>query len=244
MTLGIMQAYFFPYIGYFQLINAVDKFMIYEHVSFRKRSWITRNRLLDKATGAPYFINAQVKNSSSNKSIGKTELLLTNDWKNSFLKRLVHNYSKAEYFDQIFPLIENCVSCQARTIHEFNSHSIALVAEFLAIDTPIVTNNSNYLSLENELVNVPAPKVKTERILSICKTEGAQKYINPIGGMEIYDKTTFSDHGINLVFTKSKQELPYSQFNHAFVPNLSIIDLLMHEGLKGVQNRLNNFELV
>jgi hypothetical protein len=247
MKLGIMQAYFFPYIGYFQLIEAVDKFIIYENVSFRKRSWITRNRLLNKSCETPYFINVPVHGSSSNKRIKDIEINYSSDWTTKLTKGIYHDYKHALHFDTIYPLLKDWLSVKHKSLHDFNSQLIISICSLLSINTQIVYKNSEHLLLEDKLsslADISGVTIKAQRIIELCKVEQAEIYVNPIGGREMYDKSEFKSKGIDIYFTQQNEPLPYPQFSNEFIPYLSIIDELMHSGIEGTKKSLKNYSLV
>jgi len=241
MKAGIMQAYFFPYIGYFQLINAVDTFVIYEHVTFRKRTWITKNCILDKGKNEPVYINVPVIGKSSNKLIN--EICISDDpkWKIKLLKLIYFNYKKASFFDEIYSVIEECLNINESSLHNFNARILITLCDFLEIKTPIFFKNQSFLSLEEKLVKtVSNPmEIKSKRIVEICKKLNATTYVNPIGGTELYDKNYFKGYDISLNFIKT-DHFKYSQFGKEHVPYLSIIDVLMHNGKEGTQELIKN----
>jgi len=245
MKLGIMQSYFFPYIGYFQLINCVDKFIIYEHVSFRKKSWITRNRILDKGNEEAIFINVPINSASSFKNIGEIKINQGKNWSNKILNLIYFNYKKAEHFDNIYPFIEQLFSLDTDLIHDFNAIIIIKICDLLEIDTEISFKNKEYLLLEKDLKNLPAQNdldIKTQRIIDICKKEKAVNYINPTGGREIYHKPDFMANQIQLNFLETNK-ITYEQFNSKHEPFLSIIDVLMHNGVNKTKEFLNAYTL-
>ncbi|WP_139957474.1 WbqC family protein [Flavicella sediminum] len=246
MKFGIMQAYFFPYIGYFQLIDHVDCFMIYEHVSFRKKSWITRNRILDKGNNLPITLNVPVVKQSSSKSIGETMINNSTDWRNKNLNLIFFNYKKASFFDEIFPVIVELLNENCDSIHEYNSQIISGICNLLDINTKIIASNEKYISMEKELrllANQNSTEEKTQRIFEICKTEGTNNYVNPIGGIDLYNKDEFSANDIQLDFVQTL-EYKYKQFNCKFEPHLSIIDVLMHNGVAKTKGMIHNYKVV
>lgn len=247
MKLGIMQSYFFPYIGYFHLIKSVDKFILYENVSFRKRSWITRNKLLKKGSGQPYFINVLVKKASSNQTIRQTKLCDDHAWREQLCRAIYHDYKRATFFDSIYPRIQVWLNNEQENLHEFNAEIIKEICALLAIDTPIFSNNDKYLGLEDEvgqLAESSGLSIKSQRVIEICQEENASTYINPIGGTDLYSKEDFGRHGIHLLFNKSDTPKPYNQFDYPFTPFLSVIDELMHKGPERISESLNTFELI
>jgi hypothetical protein len=246
MKLGIMQSYFFPYLGYFQLISHVDSFILYEHVSFRKKSWITRNRILDKRANSPVFINVPVQKKSSSNSIGNTLINNSTDWRNKIINLIFFNYKKALFFDEIFPVVEKIVNEKYASIHEYNARIIINICECLEIKTKITYQNENYILMEKELevlAKENSSEIKTQRIFEICDREGANTYVNPVGGAELYDKTHFTANEIQLHFVETSG-YEYNQFKGDFEPHLSIIDVLMHNGIEKTKEMIHNYKVV
>ncbi|MCF0059676.1 WbqC family protein [Dyadobacter sp. CY356] len=232
MTIAIMQPYIFPYIGYFQLINAVDKFVIYDDVNFINKGWINRNNIL--VSGQAHLFTIPLKDASQNKLINEVELSINDPWKKKFLKTVQQSYLKAPNYQKVFLLIEEIVNSNAETISEFTLHALQKVCAYMEIMTEIVPSSSIYQNTELKA---------QDRILDICKQEKADHYINPIGGMELYDKNKFENEGIKLNFIKSTASA-YPQFKNAFVPWLSIIDILMFNDAESIGKLLKEFELI
>jgi hypothetical protein len=210
-----MQPYFFPYIGYFQLIAAVDKFVIYDDVNYINRGWINRNNIL--INGKAGLISVPLIGASQNKRIKDIAPLLETRWRNILFKTIEHNYKRAPHFNLVFPMIQHLINLEAATISELNYRGIKAVCEYLNIGTMLISGSDVYSNSD----------LKGQfRILDICKIENAEHYINPIGGMQLYDSELFNENGIKLNFIQSTR-ISYPQFNNVFIPNLSIIDLLM-----------------
>ena len=247
MKIGIMQAYFFPYIGYFQVIDAVDRFLVYENVSFRKRTWITRNRLLRKSTGEIYLINVPVSGGSSNKTISEITINNNSDWRNKLLQTIHHDYKDSNFFELIYPIIAECVNFKNESLHCYNSRVIVRLCQLLKIQTKIEYCHQRFIPLENNLKSqkeILYKNSRTHRIIEICLSEGATEYINPIGGTELYNKNHFIKKGIKLNFVSPNTPTPYNQFNNTFAPHLSIIDLLMHTGIENTMAEVKNYTIV
>ncbi|MCF0050017.1 WbqC family protein [Dyadobacter sp. LJ53] len=232
MTIAIMQPYIFPYIGYFQLINAVDKFIIYDDVNFINKGWINRNNVL--VSGQAHLFTIPLKDASQNKLINEVELSKSEPWQKKFLKTLQQSYQKAPYFQKVFVLIEEIVNLEVQTIYELTFQTLKRTCEYMEITTEIVPSSMIYQNTHLK---------GQERILDICKQENASHYINPIGGMELYDKEKFEKEGIKLDFIKSVAS-PYPQFKNAFVPWLSIIDILMFNDPEHIKEHLKAYELI
>ena len=234
MVLGIMQPYLFPYIGYYQLINAVDKFVVYDDVNFIKQGWINRNRILLNCN--EHIFTVPLSNVSSFQAINKTEInyKLFPAWKAKFLKTLAQSYTKAPNYAAVSELIDNTLSQNQATISQMAATSIVETCQYLGIEKKFVLTSEIYHN--NDLKAY-------ERVIDICKKEGAIAYINPVGGQELYSKEIFMDAGLKLNFIKSKS-VTYPQFNCAFVPWLSIIDLLMFLSKEEILAFINSCELI
>lgn len=220
--------------------------MIYEHVSFRKKSWITRNRILDKGSNAPIAINVPVNKQSSSKSIGDTLINNTTDWRRKISNLIFFNYKKAAHFDEIYPVIESLINQNFDSIHDYNSQIILGICNLLDINTKIMTSNEKYIPMEKELSqlsNQNSTEEKAQRIFEICKTEGTNNYVNPSGGVELYDRKHFSENGIQLDFIETLN-YEYKQFTGEFEPHLSIIDVLMHNGVAKTKEMIYNYKVI
>ena len=235
MIVGIMQPYFFPYIGYFQLVAAVNKFVIYDDVNFIKGGWINRNNVLINKKSNLFTV--PLAKASSNTLINDTKINLKfyNIWKVKFLRSLEHSYKRAPYFTEVYNLIENVLEINENDlISKLAVNSIKNVIDYLQLDTEICETSENY---NNKI------KSGQERVLDICRIEQASQYINPIGGTKLYSKNTFKENGIVLNFVKSKP-IVYTQFDNDFSPWLSIIDVLMFNSVSEVNKMINQYELV
>ncbi|WP_026997761.1 WbqC family protein [Flectobacillus major] len=232
MKLAIMQPYIFPYIGYFQLINAVDKFVIYDDVNFINRGWINRNRIL--VNGKDSLFTIPLKEASQNKLINEIEVNWDSNWKNKWLKTLEQSYKKAPYFEAILPLIQATLASEKLIFSEIIVENLQLICTYLGIGTQIVPSSSIYQNTQLKA---------QERILDICLQEQANHYINPIGGMELYNKEVFAEKQIQLNFIKT-QAIQYPQFKNEFVPWLSILDVLMFNSVEDIKSYLDKYELI
>jgi hypothetical protein len=231
MKLAIMQPYFFPYIGYFQLIAAVDIFVIYDDVSFINKGWINRNNIL--IYGKAGLISVPLNGASQNKLIKDISPVSENKWRNTLLKTIEQNYKKAPMYNSVYPLLQQLINDNAETISELNYKGIKAVCDYLNISTTLIPSSVVYGNSD----------LKGQyRILDICKIENADHYINPVGGMELYNREVFNKEGISLSFIRSGAA-PYKQLTNEFIPALSIIDVLMFNDLEQVKILLNQFNL-
>ena len=226
-----MQPYFFPYLGYWQLIHAVDKFVIYDDVTYIKNGWINRNRIL--INNAPAYFTIPLYQASSYKRIGDTSLNLTLNWRDKLLKTIENTYRKSPFFAEVFPVIEKIILFNTQNLADFLINQLLELSVFMEIKTKFVLTSRKY---ENQFLS------GQERVIDICKQEETDIYLNAIGGQTLYDSKTFNEAGIELQFIEMKP-LPYKQKTDAFVPCLSIIDVLVNVGVEGVKEHLEAFEL-
>ena len=243
-----------PYIGYFQAIKAVDKYILYGNVNFEKKSWVNRNRLMQR-NGAIEPIVVPLKKKSSNALIKDVAIDYSTDWQRRLLRTIQTNYGKAPCFEETFSLLTSILNKQYETLMELNTESIKVVAKHLDITTEIETDNSRFDDMEEELRQLDdryeafpymlktRPVRKVARVIEMCKREGSDHYINAIGGMELYSKDEFARYGIQLDFIKTNP-IVYDQFNNPFEPYLSIIDVMMHNGKEKTKQLLNEYTLV
>jgi hypothetical protein len=232
MKIAIMQPYFLPYIGYFQLLNAVDKFVILDDVNFIKRGWINRNRIL--VNGKAHLFTIPLKEASQNKLIKDIGISREANWRNKFLKTIEMNYKSAPFFDTVFPMINKIISSDETLISKFIIKGLIEIMEYLSIKTKLIRTSTIY---ENHHLKA------VEKIIDICRKENATLYINPVGGLNLYSKERFEEDGIKLNFITARP-ITYKQFRNEFVPWLSIIDVLMFNSKESINEYLNNYEFL
>lgn len=232
MKLAVMQPYFFPYIGYFQLIHEVDKFVLYDDVNFINKGWINRNNIL--VAGQANLFTIPLQKASQNVLINQISIMEDSKWKSKFLKTLEMAYKKAQFYNVVFPMIENIIEYKSASVSNHIHYSIQVLKKYLDIDTPIVASSSVYknISLRGQ-----------ERILDICIQEGAKTYVNPIGGTELYSKALFDKNQIELKFLKPRS-ISYKQYTDSFVPYLSIIDVLMFNSSVETNMLMKQYDLI
>ncbi len=235
MKTAIMQPYLFPYIGYFQLINVVDKFVVYDNIEYTKKGWINRNRFLQN--GADVFFTVPLKKDSDFLTI-RERSLAANFYQQDLpkiLARFKNSYSKAPFFKEVFSLVEKSFSNTKDNLFEYIFDSIKTVSEYLELETELLISSE---------ISENAHLRGKERVMKICKDLGAETYINPIGGTEMYSKEEFAENDLQIFFLQTKN-IGYPQFKHEFVPHLSIIDVLMFNSKEKVIEFLDcNYELI
>lgn len=232
MNVAIMQPYFFPYIGYFQLIHAVDTFVVYDDVHFIKKGWIHRNRILLDGNPHPFVLSVQKM--SQNRLICEHERAHPDEVAEQQLKLLRHAYQKASQFEQVFPLLERVIRNPERNVGKYVAYGIEQVARYLGISTTFI--------LSSEL-NAGIGLKGQARILHICQQLRATHYVNAINGMDLYDDEVFEQAGIDLSFIET-EPIIYQQGSFPFQTNLSIIDVMMHCSQQEIQLMLERYALV
>jgi hypothetical protein len=232
MRLAIMQPYFFPYIGYFQLIAAVDRFVLYDNVKYTKKGWINRNRYL--LEGRDVVFSVPLKSDSDFREVRERQVAEDFD-RRGLLERIRQAYRKAPCFEPAFAVLEKAVSNPERNLFGFVRQSLADVCAYLGVATPIVP--SSEIPIDHSLRG-------EQKVVAICRQAGASVYVNAIGGRELYRAAAFSAHGIELRFLKSRA-IEYPQLGAAFVPWLSILDVLMFNSPDTIRGFLaDGFDLV
>ena len=229
MTLAIMQPYLFPYIGYWQLINVVDTFVIYDDVHFIKQGYINRNSILAGAKAQVFTL--ELLGASSNKLINEIEVG-NNTIK--VLKTIKQNYIKAPYFEVVFQIIEDILMQEEKNLAKFIGNSLQKISEYLGCDTKFLYSSN---------IDKDCTLKAQDKVIDICKNLSAKNYINAVGGQELYDKETFKQENIELNFIQTEL-FSYNQFKNEFVPYLSIIDIMMFNGVDEIKEMLNRYELV
>jgi len=229
MTIAVMQPYLFPYIGYWQLINKVDCFVIFDDVSFIKKSFINRNSIL--LNNKSYKFTLEVLGASQNRFINNIEV---GNNKSKILKTIQRAYSKAPYFEEVYPLIKKIFEYDEKNLSKFIGYSLKMVSNYLQIDTEFV-----YSSKINKNNNLKGQ----DKIIEICKLMGASHYINAIGGQSLYDKNQFYIENINLGFLETAASR-YKQFNSEFINNLSILDIMMFNSKENISVILEEYQLI
>ena len=218
--IAICQPYFSPYLGYFQLINAVDLFVSYDDVNFIKKGWINRNKLW--VNNNENLFTIPLKNQSQNIKICHTEI----DWKSKditkFVKKLKYEYGNTPFFKDVNDIVISCFEEKPPFISELAFMSLKKFCIYLDIKTQFkVSSTEGYEKTPD----------RSQNLINICKQEGHKHYINPIGGVGLYDKNHFLKRGIKLNFIQGKQ-------------SLSIIDVCMKNEKEKIKTDLLDYNLL
>ena len=230
-----MQPYLFPYIGYFQLINKVETFILFDNVQYVKRSWINRNRLRNSEESADFF-TLPVEHSSDykdivDKRIHEAEFIR---FKSKLINRVKINYARANYFIEGLEILESCLSHESNNLFEFLHNSILKILDYLSIDTTILISSG--VSIDH---NLKAQK----KVLEICKKLGCTEYWNVYAGYKLYDFKHFDRYGIELNFIEPNHNILYDQTGANFIPDLSILDVIMNNSKDQIKYLLEEYKV-
>lgn len=232
MKIGVMQPYFLPYIGYWQLMNYVDTYVVFDDVNYINRGWIDRNRIL--VNGKVKYINLPVTGKSQNKLINEIQVNEDKKLIDKTIKTIELSYKKEKYFNDVFPLFKNIMGNKEKNLSVFLKNSFDVITRYLDINTEFIFSSS--IDKDNSLKG-------QEKILQICEKLSVTEYVNAIGGQQLYSKEKFKDAGIELFFLRTK-DIEYRQNCDHFEPYLSIIDMMMNCSKTEIKQYLNDFELI
>lgn len=228
-----MQPYVFPYIGYFQLINSVDTFIFYDDVHFIKRGWVNRNKIY--LNNNDFLISFPCLKASQNKFIKDIEIDINSKDYSKILNLISQAYKKAPFYEDVFPLINSVFESNSKSISDFASISIKIISEYLGLETIFLYSSISFQESTGQ--------DKADRLIDITKKLNSDHYINAIGGNKIYSKEYFKSKEISLNFIEGYSE-PYQQYDGDFIPNLSIIDVVMFNEPTKVREMLNKYKLI
>lgn len=234
-SIAIMQPYLFPYLGYFQLLNAADSFVFYDDVSFIKQGWINRNNILVN-NNIKLFTVPLIKASSNSliKDVNINELLY-HKWCIRFLKSIQQSYSKAPYFNDIYPFIEEVFQSNIILVSQLAIASVKMINTYLGLKKSFYVSSYDFPDVKN--------LGRADRLISIIKELEGKRYINMYGGYELYTKEYFLKNQIELYFLRPELRV-YKQFHEPFQSGLSIIDVMMFNNKEEVKESLLNYSLV
>ena len=227
-----MQPYFVPYIGYWQLIGAADAFVIYDNIKYTKKGWISRNRFL--LNGKEALFSLPLRKDSDFLDVNKRYLADSFD-REGLINRFREAYRKAPEYSAFIPVLEDIIRCRSGNLFDYIRYSIEKVCSYLELKTPVIVSSS--IDCDHSLR-------AADRVQAICKALGAETYINPPGGRELYAKVDFERHGLNLKFLQPRLT-EYAQLGDSLVPWLSIIDVLMMQSRQWIkQVALEDYEII
>lgn len=218
-----------PYIGYFQLMAIVDKYVIFDDVNYIKRGWSARNNIL--VNGQTHLFNIAVEGGSQNNIYSQVTII---DDFTKLRKTLEMAYKKAPFYQDTMALLERVFNYNDRCFNFFVKNSYSIILDYLGIKTDLL--------LSSDLSNNKELKGK-DKIIDICRLLGASEYYNAIGGQELYDREEFNKNGIKLWFVDPVIN-PYPQLSKEFVPRLSIIDVLMMNSKEDTLKQVLSYKII
>lgn len=234
MKTAVMQPYILPYIGYWQLIKAVDAFVLLDDVNFIMRGWINRNYLL--LNGQPHLFSIPLEKPSQNKLINETKLCFDSKTRETLLKTITLAYKKSHQFNYVYPIIEEIFSNPETDLTKFILNSFEKITQYLDIKTEFLL--SSQIEKDNSLKG-------EERIIEICQKLNTKTYINLPGGRELYHDEKFKHAGMNLKFIQPNLEkIIYPQFKNNFITNLSFLDIIMFNDKEKVNKFLEDYSSI
>jgi len=233
MAVAIMQPYFFPYLGYFQLVQAVDHFVFYDDVMFIKKGWINRNRILMQ--GNEFLFTIPLEKQSQNKTIRESTVSWGKEFPNKFMNQLDSAYKKAPNYAEVRGLVEQVLNRKFESLADLASESVQATWAYLGLEKKFY--QSSQLSVSEDFG-------RAERLIEITKSLGESSYINAVNGQELYEKGFFKENGIDLHFLKPNLN-PYLQGStKEFVNGLSMIDVLMWNNKEEVVQLVEDSQLI
>lgn len=235
MKLGIMQPYFFPYLGYFSLIKHTDQWIIFDVVQFIRHGWIERNRILRPQEGWQYIKVPLVKKSRET-LIKDMEINDNKDWRGMIFRQFEHYKKRAPFYKEVILFLDNAFDYQTKSITNLNAHLLQKTCEYIGIPF-------NFKIFSEMALNIEPVKAPGEWALNISKVLGASQYINPPGGKEIFDKEQFMKSGIELKFLQIHLQ-KYWQGRIMFEEGLSILDVMMFNSKQQIQSMVTDYELI
>lgn len=234
MKTAIMQPYIFPYIGYYQLVHAVDNFVILDDVNFIMRGWINRNNIL--LNSKAHLFSIPLDKPSQNKLICDTKLNFPIKDREKLLRTIQMAYKKAPYYKNFYPIFEDIILYENDDLTSFIHNSFLKTFGYLGIKVEIL--RSSEIEKDNSLR-------AEERIIELCKKLGADTYVNLLGGKSLYSHDNFTKKNINLKFVNTLfEKINYKQYNSDFIANLSFLDVTMFNSKDEIQKILKEYELI
>lgn len=227
VKIAITQPNFFPWLGYFDLLDAVDCWVSLDNVQIVKRSFIVRNRILD-SNGEPKWISASLQKHSQKSNINEV-FLAEGNWWQTHLNKLRSYYRQAPYFDEYMPLISEIMAPKIEDVSlaAYNLRTVKAISDLLGI------------SVETKIASEIIPVLQgsaEEKLLSLCEVLRPTDLFNFKKGVDIglYQASNLSAFGINL-HRQDYIHPEYDQANDPFVAYLSIIDLLLNKGPQAIE---------
>jgi hypothetical protein len=235
-TLAAMQPYFFPYLGYFSLIDAVDQFVFFDTVQFVRKSWMSRNRMLKPSLEDFQFIHAGLGSPDYRCAISACQMATGQEWQEQLLRQLEHYKKSAPHYAVTIDLLKDIFNNSPEFLSQFNAYSTKRICDYLGIEKEF--------SMFSEVTQTyPEAGHPGEWGLIISKVYGAEYYINAPGGEVFYKPEEFQDEGIHLGFIHPSLKAYRQGFSKTFLPGLSILDVLMFNDIEGTNQMIKSYSV-
>jgi hypothetical protein len=235
MKIAIMQPYFMPYIGYFQLIKHTDLFILFDDVQYIRHGWLNRNRILKPEKDWQYII-APLQKHNQTDLIKDIKVQKQKEWKFKIFRQIEHYKKKSPFYLQTVSILEQCFSNEEDSITKLNANILQKICDYIEIPF-------NFKISSEENYNYSNVSDAGEWALRICEQIGATTYLNPLGGKELFDTKKFNDSNIGLCFL-NPGDISYSQRRNGVIEtSLSIIDVLMFNSPEQIKQLLNKCEI-
>lgn len=235
MKLAIMQPYFFPYLGHFDLMNQADEWIVFDTPQYMRHHWINRNRILHPNSGWQY-ITVPLKQHRSDSPINQVQIATERDWQNRILRQLQHYRNKAPHYNQVVDFLQECFADASPNLSATNCMTLEKTSRRLGLTTPIHVFSQMNLALAGTVERAG------DWALKISEAFGASEYINASGGAELFDREKFAASHIKLTI-QSFTHMDYRCGHYAFVPGLSIIDVMMWNSCEEIKHYLDSIRL-
>jgi hypothetical protein len=235
VTLAAMQPYFFPYLGYFGLIKHSDRFIVCDMVQFMRHGWIARNRILKHHEGWQYMVIPLAKHSHK-AAIKDVTICVTEPWQDRIFKQLVTYKKIAPYYEQVIDFLQHAFCYKTDSLSDLNTHLLSETCRYIGISFKREVFSEMDIAIEE--VNAP-----DEWAIGICRGLAADTYVNPPGGMDLYDRSKYIRAGLSLQFLNINLR-PYDQKRRKYEGGLSIIDVMMFNTPQEIQGMLDDYELL
>jgi hypothetical protein len=235
MKLAIMQPYFFPYLGYFSLIQNSDRWIVFDEVQFIRHGWIERNRILKPGVGWQY-ISVPLEKHSREQIIKEIRIRNSEDWESKIFRQLEHYKKIAPYYSTIIGFLNKTFELNFESITKLNAYILSETCKYIGV-------NFNYQIYSEMNLHIEQPNSPGDWALNISKAINATEYFNPPGGIEIFDQEAFKSANIKLKFLNINL-FDYFQGKRPFEPGLSIIDVMMFNSPEEIRKMLTQYEIL
>lgn len=216
--IAILQSNYIPWKGYFDMLAAVDEFILYDDMQYTRRDWRNRNQIKTPQGVQWLTVPVQVKGKYY-QTIRDTEIDGA-DWASAHWKALAQNYRRAPYFDEIAAWLEPLYLAESYThISQLNRRFIDAVCDYLGIKT-VISNSSDYTQIDG----------KTERLVELCALAGGTEYISGPAAKDYIEENIFTERGIKLTWFDYFGYPEYPQLWGEFTHGVTILDLLFNCG--------------